>query len=226
MKTIEIQQALKQKGFDPGPLDGAMGPLTRKAIEAFEAGHGLTPDGAPDSAFLKALTGGEATPPWLPWLAEAERRKGLHESRDKRELADFLRSDGDTVGDPTRVPWCGDFVETCIALSLPDEPLPTNPYLARNWLSFGIEVEPTLGAVLVFWRGSKAGTSGHVGFYVGEDWAAFQVLGGNQGNAVSVARVARSRLLGARWPKTAPPPKAGTPKLETRVGGALSSNEE
>ncbi len=83
MKTIEIQQALKQKGFDPGPLDGAMGPLTRQAIEAFEAAHGLKADGAPDSAFLKALTGGEAATPWLPWLAEAERRKGLHESRDK-----------------------------------------------------------------------------------------------------------------------------------------------
>jgi hypothetical protein len=53
---------------------------------------------------------------------------------------------------------------------------------------------------LVFERGS----SGHVGFAIGEDDANFFVLGGNQSDAVTIARIAKSRLLGARWPNTFP----------------------
>jgi hypothetical protein len=53
---------------------------------------------------------------------------------------------------------------------------------------------------LVFWRGSRKGWKGHVGFYHGEDSTHFHVLGGNQSNAVTVSRIAKSRLLSARWP--------------------------
>jgi hypothetical protein len=95
-------------------------------------------------------------------------------------------------------------VETCIRMGLPDEPLAgalgTNPYWARNWLQFGQAVPPVTGAVLVFARGS----GGHVGFAVGQDDTHFHVLGGNQSDAVTVARIAKSRLLGARWPVTFP----------------------
>ena len=51
-------------------------------------------------------------------------------------------------------------------------------------------------AVLVFERGS----GGHVGFAIGQDDTHFFVLGGNQSDAVTIARIAKSRLLGARWP--------------------------
>jgi len=62
-----------------------------------------------------------------------------------------------------------------------------------------------------------------VGFYAGEDASAFHVLGGNQSDSVSIARVARTRLLGARWPATAPRIAGG---ITERVGGgALSTNE-
>ena len=33
----------------------------------------------------------------------------------------------------------------------------------------------------------------------------FHVLGGNPSDAVTIARIAKSRLLGARWPSTVPP---------------------
>ena len=53
----------------------------------------------------------------------------------------WLKRDGRSLGDPGKNPWCGDFVETCIRMGLPDEPLlgalGTNPYWARNWLLFG-----------------------------------------------------------------------------------------
>jgi peptidoglycan hydrolase-like protein with peptidoglycan-binding domain len=43
--TKEIQTALKNAGFDPGPFDGKMGPRTRQAIKDYQKSKGLVPDG-------------------------------------------------------------------------------------------------------------------------------------------------------------------------------------
>ncbi|MDT8858539.1 hypothetical protein RNZ50_26660 [Paracoccaceae bacterium Fryx2] len=59
---------------------------------------------------------------------------------------------------------------------------------------FGREVRPIIGAVLIFERGS----GGHFGFAIGQDDKYFYVLGGNQSDAVPIARIVKSRLLGAR----------------------------
>ena len=87
-------------------------------------------------------------------------------------------------------------------LALPNEPLVgalgANPYWARNWALLGREARG-YGAVGVFSRGA---TSGHVGFLVGEDDTCYHVLGGNQGDAINVARVEKWRLLASRWPIT------------------------
>ncbi len=39
---------------------------------------------------------------------------------------------------------------------------------------------------------------------IGQDDAHFDVLGGNQSDAVTIARITKSRLLGARWLATYP----------------------
>ncbi|OIO32617.1 MAG: hypothetical protein AUJ70_05115 [Candidatus Omnitrophica bacterium CG1_02_40_15] len=44
--TKDIQTALKKAGFNPGSLDGKMGPRTRQAIKDFQKSKGLVPDGA------------------------------------------------------------------------------------------------------------------------------------------------------------------------------------
>lgn len=41
----DMQRALAQLGFDPGPIDGIVGPRTKAAIQAFQRSAGLTPDG-------------------------------------------------------------------------------------------------------------------------------------------------------------------------------------
>ena len=41
----DIQIALKNAGFDPGSLDGKIGPKTRQAIKDFQKSKGLVPDG-------------------------------------------------------------------------------------------------------------------------------------------------------------------------------------
>ena len=41
----EIQTALKNAGYDPGSVDGKIGPRTRQAIKDFQKSKGLVPDG-------------------------------------------------------------------------------------------------------------------------------------------------------------------------------------
>lgn len=209
-----IQRGLSGLGYDPGAHDGLWGPKTEAATRAMLSAAGRA---AAPSATL-AVTD-------LPWMAEAKRVLGRHEGRDNGWLRSWLKSDGKTLGDPAKLPWCGDFVETCIRLALPGEPFPgalgENPYWARNWLGLGASIAPTYGAVLVFERGPS---SGHVGFAVGQDASTFFVLGGNQSDSVTVARIAKTRLLGARWPSTFARPDI--PRLAPMVsGGPISTNE-
>ena len=52
----KAQQALKEKGFDPGPVDGMMGPRTQQAIKQFqESQANLKPTGKLDQQTLAAL---------------------------------------------------------------------------------------------------------------------------------------------------------------------------
>lgn len=161
----------------------------------------------------------------LPWIAEIKTVFGLHEVRDKARLSAWLKSDGRTLGDPSALPWCGDAAETAIARSLPDEPiarpLSQNPYWAKNWAKFGMPCQPAFGAIAVF---ERPGGGGHVGFLVGQDRTSVHVLGGNQGDTVSVVRIARSRMIATRWPLTA---RARPGDLPMRDGTAIpkSANE-
>lgn len=107
--------------------DGIAGPKTWAALADALRSAGKPP----------ATTVPRAAPP-PPWHEELLRRNGLHEARDRTGLMAWLRSDGKTLGDPSKLPSCGDAVETYIALTSPDEPLPVNPYLARNWFKLGI----------------------------------------------------------------------------------------
>ncbi|MDU9006828.1 NlpC/P60 family protein [Sedimentitalea todarodis] len=221
MNFIEwIQKRLISHGFNPGTADGIWGRNTLNATLAFQRSRNLPAEGVLNKATIDAL--GASTLPaapasafakspasdapardlldMMPWMSLALRKRGMHEGRDNPELREFLKSDGKTLGDPAQLPWCGDFVETCIAVTMTNAVLPGNPYLARNWLKFGQTVDPCFGSVLVFWRKKRSGTSGHVGFYYSEDADTYHVLGGNQSNSVSVTSLRKERLLGARLP--------------------------
>jgi uncharacterized protein (TIGR02594 family) len=72
-----------------------------------------------------------------------------------------------------------------------------DPLWARNWAKFGVKVDsPMLGDLLVFSRGS----GGHVGLYIFENSTHYAVLGGNQGNSVSIVMIAKNRLIASRRP--------------------------
>lgn len=235
MTIREIQTALAKAGYRPGPIDGVWGRQTAAAIRAFQQDKGLAVDGIAGpqtTAALAALSApadapaGPANPP-LVWFAEARHLLGLKEGPgaiDNPVILQWADNLGQSMYKSDDIPWCGLFVAHCIAATLPDEPLPTNPLGARAWERFGHAVTPTRGAVMVFWRKSPQSGLGHVGFYVGEDAGAYCILGGNQSDSVSLAWIAKERLVGARWPNTFAPLLEGPTLLASRTSG-LSINE-
>lgn len=95
------------------------------------------------------------------------------------------------------VPWCGLFVATCMQEAGID-PAPI-AVRAKAWTTWGRPLkasELAPGAVLVFERPG----GGHVGFYAGERSDAYRVLGGNQGDAVTLTWIEKSRCVARRWP--------------------------
>ena len=212
----EIQQALKDKGFDPGGIDGVFGRKTIAAVKEFQSEHGLHVDGIVGPKTSAALFGGATAAPLtdsgsatdgsiLPWFEEAKNLMGTKEvlgSKNNPDILDWARDlNIEYAGDD--IPWCGLFVAHCVGATLPEEALPANPLGARQWERFGDSTQPRVGAVMVFWRSSKQSGKGHVGFYVGEDDEAYQVLGGNQSDSVSLTWLHKSRFLSAHWPKSA-----------------------
>lgn len=163
----------------------------------------------------------------LPWIASAETVLGLHEVRDNAALSVYLKSDGAFLGNPSKMPWCGDLVDTAMEKGLPNEPrskaLKLNPYWALNWNEFGV---PSGGE----WYGSvvtfKRPGGGHVGFLVGisEDGLYYLVLGGNQSNKVSRTWIAKNRMQAIRWPATYANPRIPLPKYKKQ--GKVSVNEQ
>ena len=53
--TRTVQESLIEKGFDPGPVDGILGPKTKAAIMKFQESNGLTANGEVDDATKSSL---------------------------------------------------------------------------------------------------------------------------------------------------------------------------
>jgi len=52
---VKVQHALKEKGHDPGPADGILGPRTTAALQAFQKSEGLDPSGRLDRGTVEKL---------------------------------------------------------------------------------------------------------------------------------------------------------------------------
>ena len=53
--TVNVQQQLARAGYYDGPIDGALGPMTREAIAAYQADNGLSVTSAIDEPTLATL---------------------------------------------------------------------------------------------------------------------------------------------------------------------------
>lgn len=159
------------------------------------------------------------------WLVEARKSQGVRETPGPKHTAAILRFwvqvRSAITNDET--PWCAAFVGGVLeAVGI----LSTRSAAARSYLKWGIGLEAAVpGCLAVFWRGSVDGGSGHVAFVVGQDVRGrLLCLGGNQGDAVSIAPFERNRVLGFRWP--AGEPLNRNALLPVIVAGGKSSENE
>jgi len=109
-------------------------------------------------------------------------------------------------GAKDEVPWCSSFLNAvCWMLRLPR----SKSAAARSWLLVGTPIPLTEAQagydVVILKRGIGAQpgpeviqASGHVGLFAGLDGTNVMVLGGNQGNGVSIAQFPSNRVLGVR----------------------------
>ena len=161
------------------------------------------------------------------WLAAARARLGTREAAGAANSATILgwakRLGTRVLGmvyNADSVPWCGVFVAVCLA----EDGIAAAPLAVRatSWAAWGQALRPDRlapGAIMVFARPG----GGHVGFYVGEDAVAYHVLGGNQGDAVTITRIAKSRCIARRWPPGRP--VIGKPLIRPVAATPLSHDE-
>ena len=120
------------------------------------------------------------------------------------------------------VPWCGLFVAHCLRAGGIDISAMKVAVRAKAWADWGANLGADRlapGAILVFDRDG----GGHVAFYVGEDATHYHVLGGNQGDAVTIMRLAKGRCIARRWPRGVP--VIGGPVRLSSTGAPVSRNE-
>ena len=53
--AVEVQSALRRRGYYRGAIDGDIGPASRSAIRAYQADRGLAVTGRIDSSLLRSL---------------------------------------------------------------------------------------------------------------------------------------------------------------------------
>ena len=134
----------------------------------------------------------------LPWIVEGRQYVGIAEIPGKQHnptIQNWLRtlkawwSDDET-------PWCGTFVAYCCRVAGRD--VPKDWFRAWAWAEAGERLTaPAYGCIAVF---NRAG-GGHVGFVIGRDRAGnLMILGGNQGNKVSIAKFSKDRVVAYIWP--------------------------
>lgn len=131
----------------------------------------------------------------------AESYLGLQEwagAKHNPKIVEMYAASGHSWVQDDETPWCAAFVNSVLAQVGIRGTLQLN---ARSFCDWEREVDledAQKGDIVVFWRGSKSGWKGHVAFYSHHDASSIYVLGGNQGDAVSVQAYPHERLLTVR----------------------------
>jgi uncharacterized protein (TIGR02594 family) len=138
-------------------------------------------------------------------LSLAASQMGLTEGGQRAAIQDYLTTGGANL-DPATTAWCAAFVNSTLQQTGVQG---TGSNMARSFLDWGQSVDqPQEGDLAVFSRGDANGPYGHVGFFKGyDDQGNVLVLGGNQGDAVSISPYPRESLLGFRRAGEAEPQK-------------------
>jgi uncharacterized protein (TIGR02594 family) len=135
-------------------------------------------------------------------IALEELKAGVKELPDPAEhprIGEYLGVVG--LGPDDETSWCSGFAAYCVKQA--GYSIEGITGAARSWFSggWGVPAPAEPGVIAVLWRGEPRGWQGHVGFLLDVNPDELFLLGGNQGNRVSVQRFAHSRLLGYRQPR-------------------------
>lgn len=164
------------------------------------------PPVGPPGPFAKA-------PSWFLWSLH---EIGFRETGNNQGIGRYIGlAHTGAEGDP----WCAIFTNAALeANGIAGSRSPSSQSFRTN-ANFVQLSSPSLGCIVVFWRGSKASGLGHVGFYRGEDANSVWVLGGNENDMVQIEALSKSSssfgLIGYYWPKAVPLPTSGTVLMPT-----------
>jgi uncharacterized protein (TIGR02594 family) len=165
----------------------------RKAIEvrlatAFDDAAGLVGKADPEISIGPPET---TDPGEVPWMVIAKQQLDLdiHEfpNGSNPEIEKYFTAT--TLGrQPDDIAWCAAFISWCIQQSGTPHPGVTFSARAGDWMNNGRALDgPQFGAIVVTVPLAR-GASGHVGFAHSWDGTSVHILGGNQGDAVKIAK--------------------------------------
>jgi uncharacterized protein (TIGR02594 family) len=145
----------------------------------------------PDARVARAA----AQTPEAAWMKVARAELGVAEDPSgshPRIEAYHASTNGGAADDA--VPWCSSFVNFCVEAA---GQAGTRSKAARSWMDWGRDAGDFVpGCIVVLKRGSAP--KGHVGFFAGFEAGRIKLLGGNQGDRVSVASFDVDRVLARR----------------------------
>lgn len=143
------------------------------------------------------------------WLVHALAELGVKETPgpvSTKRIIEYRTMAGCRLGgDDGQVPWCAIFVNAMLAL---DGRAGSGNAMARSFASWGQRLDkPLRGAIVPMKSATRPAPAGHVAIATGRRTAThIEVVGGNQGDRVSIALFPVSLVLGYRWPAGVPLP--------------------
>ena len=217
------QQALKDKGFSPGSIDGSFGRKTRKATTAFQLSVKLPGSGKPGPKTIEALglfvvkaevppPSGEGMTPY-EWVRGELGQKEIYGSKDNPRIRWYHTASGN-IGHkeyPDETPWCSSILNKAADECGYEK---TDNALASSWRKY----YPHNNDVVL--RGQVVTLDGHVtladkNFNRRTD-KYFYGLGGNQGNMVKVSKYRTNRIKAVGiWKKKRGSTKPGGGKMKS-----------
>lgn len=230
---LDVQVKLKQLGYDPGPIDGVLGPLTSKAIRKFKTNKMLPDTDIIGPLTIAALFDKQLIPMVAVqsntlsepiWMQIAKNYLGTEEIpgyNNNPIILGWWKRLG-LPFDDDETPWCAGFVGGCLEECGIKS---TRSGLALSYSNFGIRLfGPCIGAIATM----KRTGGGHVAFVAGKDKRGnLMLLGGNQSNAVNIKPFDVSRITAYTWPMGVPrPDNVGIKYLPIiKSDGIVSTNE-
>lgn len=223
----QVQRKLLAMGYDVGAVDGISGPRTRRAVRAFLRvtgrrardwfGEVNAVNGRVYKIFRVWIEQAGPLPARAPWAELAVKQIGEREwageAANNPKIVQWFEKIDAPWFTTDETPWCAAFVGAMLVDAGLDS---SGSARARSYENWGEECDALPGAIAVLSRGRNP-KQGHVGFVIAVDEGEGMIclLGGNQGDAVSIDWFPLRRVVTCRWPTGCARPKNAVSMVAT-----------